>query len=105
MVKIISGVIIDQTQALTLAEFCQALSIPKELLMQMIDYQLIQPQGNNPEEWRFDSISLRRGRIAVSFYHDLEVNLTGIALALELLRQIEQLQHQLNVLGNKKTNN
>lgn len=93
----ISGVIIEEGQALTLEELCNALQGEKTLIIQMVEYELIQPQGETPEQWRFDSISLKRARTALSFYHDLEVNMPGIALALDLLEQIQQLQYQLEV--------
>lgn len=101
MVKIISGVIIEKTACLTLTEFCQATHIPAELILQMIEYQLIEPQGKTETEWRFDSVSIKRARTAASFYQDLEINLPGIALALELLEKIDDLQHQVNILEKK----
>ena len=97
--ELISGVIIEEAQCLTLEEFCQATHVTREIIIEMIDYELIQPQGKKPEEWRFDSTSLKRGRMAVSFYHDLEVNMPGVALALELIDRIEQLRRQLNEGG------
>jgi chaperone modulatory protein CbpM len=97
--ELISGVIIEEMQSLTLDEFCQATHVTREIIIEMIDYQLIHPQGKKPEEWRFDSISLKRGRMAASFYHDLEVNMPGVALALELIDKIEQLRRQLNEGG------
>lgn len=101
MVKTISGIIVENSGSLTLEQFCRATKIKKEIIIEMVDYQLIQPIGEIPEDWHFDSRSLKRGRIAASFYQDLEVNMEGIALALELLDQIEHLQHQLNLLKKK----
>ena len=101
MVKIISGVIIEKTECLTLAEFCRAIRMQPELVLQMIEHQLSEPQGETADDWRFDSISLKRARIAVSFYHDLEVNWPGIAIALELLEKIDDLQRQVDILEKK----
>lgn len=100
--SIVVGVIIENSECLTLDELSLAIKLEKQTILQMIDHQLIQPIGENPEEWRFDSISLKRGRIAASFYHDLEINFSGIALALELLDRIEELQQQIDIL-NKNT--
>ena len=86
--KIISGIIVEKSQSLTLEEFCLATHAERQTVIKMIEYQLIQPQGTAPEEWRFDSLSLKKGRIASSFYRDLEINMAGIALALELLDKI-----------------
>lgn len=90
----LSGVIIEQ-HTLTLSDFCQALHVRKEVIIELVDYQVLEPTGNTPEEWHFDSTALRRGRLAASFLYDLEINLPGIALALELLDKIEQLQQRV----------
>ncbi len=96
--KVIAGVIIEESHALTLEEFCSATQTEKQTIIKMIEYQLIQPIGDSPEEWRFDSLSLKRGRMATSFYRDLEVNMAGIALAFELLDKIQELQHHVDLL-------
>lgn len=95
MTQLIPTVIVGSSDMLTLEEFCQALHSSKELVIEMVEHELVRPEGKMGEEWRFDSISLRRGRIAVSFYRELEINMPGIALALDLLDKIEELQQQM----------
>jgi chaperone modulatory protein CbpM len=46
-------------------------------------------------EWHFSGAALRRARIAVRLERDLELNLAGVALALELLDELQQLRHEL----------
>lgn len=96
--QLITEVILEETISLTLEEFSQAIHADKEVIVVMVEYELLKPHGHSPHEWRFDARSLRRGRTAASFYHDLEVNLPGVALALELLDKIENLQHQVEIL-------
>jgi chaperone modulatory protein CbpM len=43
-------------------------------------------------EWRFSGAQLRRARIALRLERDLGVNAAGVALALELLEELEQLR-------------
>jgi chaperone modulatory protein CbpM len=102
MAKIISGIVIEKSTSLTLDEFCHYTHTEREIVIEMVEHQLIEPEGDKPEEWRFDSFSLKRGRIAASFYHDLEINMPGIALALDLLEKIENLQQQLEILEKNK---
>jgi chaperone modulatory protein CbpM len=94
MEQLITGVIIE---SLTLEEFSRAVKAKREVIIEMVEYNLFQPEGQRPDEWRFDSISLKKGKIAASFYQDLEVNMQGVALALELMDKIENLQQQLTV--------
>jgi chaperone modulatory protein CbpM len=60
---------------------------------------VLQPAGQQPQEWRFTGAALRRARLAQRLAQDLEVNMPGVALALDLLDQIERLQAQLAQLS------
>lgn len=50
-------------------------------------------------QWRFSGSSLRRARLALRLSHDLEVNAPGVALALDLMDEIEELRARLHRLG------
>ena len=45
-------------------------------------------------EWRFSASELRRARIALRLERDLGINLPGVALALELLEELEPLRRE-----------
>lgn len=92
--KIISAIVIDEAQ-LSLEEFCHTIYIDHNIVIEMVECQLITPAGNKPEEWRFDSECLRRAKIALNLQRDLEVNLAGASLVLELLDQISELETEL----------
>ncbi len=51
--------------------------------------------GSGPDEWRFSGTALRRARQAFRLSRDFELSPAGVALALDLLDQIEQLRAQL----------
>ena len=46
-------------------------------------------------EWRFTGDALRRARLALRLERDLELNLAGVALAIELIEEISQLRREL----------
>jgi chaperone modulatory protein CbpM len=46
-------------------------------------------------EWRFTGDTVRRARLALRLERDLELNLAGVALALELIEEISQLRREL----------
>lgn len=94
----ITGVIIESDKPLTLEELAQAISMSNDIVIQMVEYQLLEPKGDQPKNWEFDSICLRRAKIAASFYRDLEINLSGIALALDLLEKIDYLENRIETL-------
>ncbi len=88
-IDVITAVVIDETSPLTLQELCQALTAEQDFVVLLIEHEIVTPLGKQHDDWRFDSEALRRARLARDFYYDLEVNLNGIALALELLERIK----------------
>ena len=95
--EIITAIVIEETSPLTLTELAAAIHVQETFVVELVEHELLQPSGKQPEDWQFDSLSLRRARTAASFYHDLEVNLAGVSLALDLLEQIDELQSQLDI--------
>jgi chaperone modulatory protein CbpM len=49
-------------------------------------------RGGERTHWRFSGRSLHRAQVARRLHEDLDVNLPGIALALDLLEEIERLR-------------
>lgn len=80
---------------LTLLELSRAAHVPEEEVRAWVVEGVLEPMGDRPEEWRFASSSLRRAQTALRLSRDLEVNLAGIALALDLLHQIAELRARL----------
>lgn len=94
--KDFSITIIDDNNLLTLEEICRAIHVDNDLMIQLIEYHIIQPKGSSQKEWAFDHLALRRAKLARNFYYDLEVNLAGIGLLLDMIDRIEELEkHRL----------
>lgn len=91
----ITGIVIHEEVTLTLAEICRATLADRELIMQLIEYHVIQPIGESESNWMFDYVCLKRVRLARNFYHDLEINLPGIALVIDMLERIDELESEL----------
>lgn len=92
--KNISITIINHENTLSFDEICRALNSDHDLMIQLIEYHIIQPKGSSKENWEFDHVSLKRARLARNFYYDCEVNLAGIGLLIDLLERIEILEKQ-----------
>lgn len=91
--------IVEEELPLTLAELCQACFASEEHVIAWVIEGALEPIGESPQEWRFTGPSLRRARLARSLASDLEVNAAGVALALDLLDEIAELQARLLRLG------
>ena len=89
------GLVVEEEIRLTLVELCQASRVPEHEIRAWVVEGVLEPQGATPEEWRFVGASLRRARTALRLSRDLEVNLAGIALALDLLDEITALRSRL----------
>lgn len=82
-------------EKLSLDDLCTAINTRKEIVIALVEYELLQPEGETIEEWSFSLTAVKRARLACSFYYELEINWQGVALALDLLDQIEQLEAEL----------
>lgn len=93
----ITAIIIDEHTLLSYSEFQQATSADEAFIVELIEHAFIAPQGSSPNEWRFDAECLRRTKLALRFYRDLEVNVAGIALIVELMAELEQVRRELSL--------
>ena len=80
---------------LTLLELCHACDVQYELVSVWVQEGLLDPLGQQPEDWRFDASALKRTRIAISLSRDLDINPAGVALALDLMDEIAELKAQI----------
>ena len=90
-----SGPVVEEKIHLTLVELCRASQVPEHEIRAWVIEGGLEPEGDTPEEWRFPGAALRRARTALRLSRDLEVNLAGIAVALNLLDEITALRSRL----------
>lgn len=91
-----TGTVIEDDN-LTLEQLCQACGVHTDWVISLVEESIIEPQGNEIQRWRFSGACLVRVRSALRLQRDLGVNLAGIALALDLLEELENLRTQLKV--------
>ena len=94
-IVIISGTVLDENTKLTLIEICQYGKTSAEDVIEMVEEGVLEPQGKSPPDWRFDAIALKRLQSAIRLQRDLKINLPGVALALDLLDELEALRRRM----------
>ncbi|CAM2799695.1 putative chaperone-modulator protein CbpM [Legionella steigerwaltii] len=94
----IIGVLIEETTTISFNEVCQKYRIPKELLLEMVEYGLFSIKTTQTEHLKLNQKDLRKIESAFRLHQDLGINLPGVALALDLLEKIDQLNEELNIL-------
>ena len=97
--RITSVQVLDDGVELTLVELCRASRAAEEQVRLWVLEGVLTPRGAAPDEWRFAPTALRRARRARALTHDLEINTPGVALALDLMDEIESLRASLRRAG------
>lgn len=95
---LLSGVIVEENAELSLGELSRACSTSREWLIELVEEGVLEPAGNGPAQWRFAGASLKRARTARRLHEDLDINLAGVALALDLIEEIEAMRERLHRL-------
>lgn len=91
----IEASVVENEVHMSIVELSHAARTPQELIMDWVSEGVLSPTGSSPEDWRFSGESLRRAKTAAHLTYDLELNVPGVALALELLDEIAQLRSRL----------
>ncbi len=96
--------LLDERLRFTLREMCRICGVHADFLMELVEEGIIAPRAPEtarrrrpparPAQWHFDGIAVVRVQRAVRLKEDLGVNLPGVALALELLDELEALRRQ-----------
>ena len=90
--------VVEEEVHLTLVELCRACRAQEEQVQVWVVEGVLAPIGESPPEWRFTGASLRRARLALTLTRELEINAPGVALALDLMDEIEALKASLRRL-------
>ncbi len=96
--KIVTGVLIEESTTYTFTEVCHKYHIPKKLLIEMVEEGLFPNKSADINNLNLDFNALRRLETAFRLQRDLEINLAGVALALDLLDEMDKMRHELDIL-------
>ncbi|VAW76506.1 hypothetical protein MNBD_GAMMA14-1957 [hydrothermal vent metagenome] len=92
---ILKGILIDEQIRISLGDICRACSRHAEWVIELVDEGVLEPTGPSPEQWHFSPAALQRALVATRLQRDLGINLAGVALALDLLDEINTLRARL----------
>jgi chaperone modulatory protein CbpM len=88
----IRGVVFDEAVTLTIHEVCEVCGVEESLVLEMVSEGIAEPLDTAASLPEFTGIAVTRLMTAVRLQRDLDVNLPGAALALELLEEISALK-------------
>lgn len=106
--QIVESEIIDDNVQLTLIELCQVCQSSEDIVKSWVIEGVfegvfegvregaIEPTAKAQQHWQFSGLAVQRARLAQTLAQELEINSPGIALAVDLMDRIHQLEAQLN---------
>ncbi|MBK5970499.1 MULTISPECIES: chaperone modulator CbpM [Thiorhodovibrio] len=94
----IEGTLLDEGVVITVTELTEVCQLSRAQVELMVGEGMLHPRGSQPEHWSFTGLEIKRARRAQRLQQDLELNLAGAALALDLLDEIEQLRSRVRRL-------
>jgi chaperone modulatory protein CbpM len=101
---VLTGIIIDESTVFTLGELSRACDKPAEWILALVEEGVIEPISKDESQWQFYGYCLRRVHIVQRLQSDLDLNLAGAALAVELLEEVETLRSRISVLEKYQQN-
>jgi len=77
---------------LSLQQLCHSATAEPEFILQLVEYEVLLPQGDQDDNWQFQADDLARLRRAQRLMRDFELNLPGLALVMQLLDELAELR-------------
>jgi len=90
------GDIFEESAVLTVKDLSRICAVEERHIVEFVEEGVLQVVEIGTTEWRFTGAALRRTRLALRLERDLELNLAGVALAIELMEELERLRRELN---------
>lgn len=90
-----TGLVVEEHVAFTFTALCHASGADAAQLQALVDEGLLQPTGGSPADWQFSGDALARARKALRLAYELDLGLSGAAIVMDLLAEIEVLRTRL----------
>jgi len=91
----LSGQIVEEHSVFTVDELCRLCAVDRTTIVEWVEEGVLSIMTVDTAEWRFEGAALRRARLALRLQRDLEINLPGVALALQLMEELQALRREL----------
>ena len=89
------GVNLDECTEVTMDDLCQTCRVDQTVVISLIDEGIAEPNSREESPWRFSGSALPLIARAIRLQRDLDLNAAGVAFALDLLDEIEQLKKEI----------
>jgi chaperone modulatory protein CbpM len=97
-IRTIETQVLAEGEWLSVTQVCRASQIDVDVVIELAELGLVCPRGTAPQDWQVSARELVRLRTAARLIRDLGVNVSGAALAVELLEARRDLETRLRAL-------
>ena len=87
--------VLDDDLEFDVQQLSRACCCEVELIVALVHEGVFGAAGSDPADWRFEGPVLQRARLAIRLARDLEINPPSVALALDLIDELNVLRVQL----------
>jgi chaperone modulatory protein CbpM len=101
MIKVYEMDQLDTWMTCNLSELCLRNNLDSDFVVQCVEVGIAEVEGATPVEWSFTSRAAVRIQKAYRLQRDLEINLNGLAMVLDLLEEVATLQDEVAYLRKK----
>ncbi|MES2627028.1 MAG: chaperone modulator CbpM [Pseudomonadota bacterium] len=101
MIKVYEMNQLDTWVSCSLNELCLRSNLDTDFVVQCVEVGIAEAEGRSPVEWVFTSTAAVRIQKAYRLQRDLEINLNGLAMVLDLLDEVETLHDEVAYLRKK----
>ncbi len=79
---------------LTLTELTHSVRLSPDAIIALVDCGIVAPRGDQPQQWLFEPRMVQMIQRACRLQRDLELDWPAVALALELIEDLERLREE-----------
>ncbi len=90
------GEILNDENEISLRQICNACQLPAEIVIEYVEYGVIEPIQSSNANLFFHSHSINRILTARRLQDDLGLNNAGVALAIDLIDELNEVRHRLS---------
>ena len=77
---------------LSVQQLCASVKVEQRLVYELVECDVLKPQGENVKQWLFHPSDLSRLNKAARLMHEFELSPVGLALVFDLLDELQQLR-------------
>ena len=83
---------------LTFEELSHITELSSLIIIEIVEHAIVEPNGTDPENWVFNTQMVTVTKKAWRLHRDLGIDWPGVALAISLLDELEQIKKENQLL-------